>query len=576
MKPIYFVFFFFILCLSIATGFIPTYNISYRIGGNYCDLLDIKTREPHPYISDGLTTNTLWTAKTSAMSNITYCFKTNETIRYAPNSFMINYDVGNSAYWNDYSFYDNSTGILSLISHHNSTSDNVKFGNPFNTTVFHSEFTSNDFCLVLYNANYTTVSGCSMANVKIFSAIEISVNSSSPFLNNSFPIVNIPNLQSVYCYNYTSKNLTLPLNMTDADGDVIYYSYANYVENYLYITEYTTFDLNNHTADYSFFTDGRFISNGTYNTDQIDLMKDFYIMEYIGYTSLFFNQDSPEFYLVPKKPMLRNSSFFMGMDITNNGGLKITYYDLSHLSYQNISIEYDGNLTISKNSTVVLNKQYTPGNKFYINTNYTNYPQICFSTGDNLQAPYCIDFDSNRSLSMIGFSGMHGSGFRMIYYGFGGDQSSFEPDWITYQPGISQINYNYKTSVMDSFDLELKITDSVHRPDYKTYDFPIMIYGDCALMQYNQSNNSLIGVPTLDYINAIDDGPSKFNTVFYLLIFGVFIFVVFQSQSLELSLIITGLCGLAASWIISKDLVQMISSGSLIAVGIAVLIAKVF
>lgn len=397
--------------------------------------------------------------------------------------------------------------------------------------------------------------------------------------NDSFPIVNIPNLQSVYCYNSTFQHLVITPNITDAEGDTI--SWYHYFDQdpiqKIVIDDFSKTDYSMMANDWDFNATGC-----NYSTTD-GYLKLYNGCNEIGIIKRLYNgtfNPPLQFYL--ETSMFTNTS--NEYCILNWQNEKVTCLKLSTINPNNL---VGGKLT----------------DFYYWNgSGYSWFYQSSYNAQD-----FGLQFDINSTNDKFCIWGNSNDGCEYEYstqlYGTTTNQSAkfymaptynfiwenYEPSfvkidnieltpkgnipWRTYTVGDT-LTYNYAES--GTKELTILATDNVHSPDYKTFGFPVTVYGDCALPQYNQSNNTLANVPTMDYINAINDGPSKFNTVFYLIIFGVFLFIVFQSQSLELSLIVTGICGLTASWIISKDLVQMISSGSLIAVGIAVLIAKVF
>lgn len=424
-----------------------------------------------------------------------------------------------------------------------------------------------------YKETYAT------SNNFIWSIYNITIVSNYNNPNNTFPKVNIPNLQSVYCYNNTFQHLVITPNITDVDGDTIsWYHYFDQdplqkiVIDDFSKTDYSMmangWDFNATGCNYS-TTDGylklyngcngigiiKRLYNGTFNPP----------LQFYVETSMFTNT-SNEYCILNWQNEKVTCLQLSTINPTNTPGGKLTdfyYWNGSGYSWfyqssynaQDFGLQFDINTTNDKfciwgNSNDVCEYEYST--QLYGTT--TN------QSGKFYMAPTYNFIWENYEPSYIKL-----------------DNIELTPKgnipWRTYTVGDT-LTYDYSES--GTKELTILATDNVHTPDYKTFGFPVTVYGDCALPQYNQSNNTLANVPTMDYINAINDGPSKFNTVFYILLFGVFLFIVFQSQSLELSLIVTGLCGLAASWIISKDLVQMISSGSLIAVGIAVLIAKVF
>lgn len=127
--------------------------------------------------------------------------------------------------------------------------------------------------------------------------------------------------------------------------------------------------------------------------------------------------------------------------------------------------------------------------------------------------------------------------------------------------------------------LNLFYTDSVHKDiNYTKLDYIIDTKQNCQGMEYNPINGSstVITDNTRNYLDTINNGKSIFNYIFYALLLLVFFIVIYESESLEISLVLSGLAGLAASWILSGDVTQMVSSASLIGMGVTLFVSKSF
>lgn len=125
----------------------------------------------------------------------------------------------------------------------------------------------------------------------------------------------------------------------------------------------------------------------------------------------------------------------------------------------------------------------------------------------------------------------------------------------------------------------LYYTDTVHKDiNFTKLDYMIETKQNCQGTTYNPINGSSTGITdnTRGYLSAIDNGPSIFNYLFYIILFILFIFLIVETQSLEIAVIATGLAGLVVSFLLSGDVMQMVTSASLTGFGVTLFVTKSF
>lgn len=96
---------------------------------------------------------------------------------------------------------------------------------------------------------------------------------------------------------------------------------------------------------------------------------------------------------------------------------------------------------------------------------------------------------------------------------------------------------------------------------------------------YNASvggNISAVVDETRGYLDSVPDGEDLFNKAFFFIIFAFLIGVMMYTGSASFGFIIAGVCGLLASWLISGDATQMVTSATMIGLGVTFLLARLF
>lgn len=89
-------------------------------------------------------------------------------------------------------------------------------------------------------------------------------------------------------------------------------------------------------------------------------------------------------------------------------------------------------------------------------------------------------------------------------------------------------------------------------------------------------NISSITDRTRTYTDFSNDGPNYFNNAFYVIIFIFFLWLLISLRTADLSLILAGFTGLVASYILTGDFTQMITSITMLGLGITILLVRGF
>lgn len=402
------------------------------------------------------------------------------------------------------------------------------------------------------------------------------------YTDNSFPIISINNQKSVYCYNDSSNIYIFPITATDAEGDEIYY-YDYWNDDY--DSDVLIDDFNN--PSYSMSSNGwAFNTTGcTYSTAEnyLELYSSCQNVSMVKWLSA--SELSGEDLTVSFQAwVFRNTTNDYDLWNWHNEkltGIKLaTFYDpVYNALYTNFSY-WDGN------QYVFFNQSYYVG-LFVIDIELSgNTVHYCIS---GLDEPSYTGCNYEVTTALHGITDNIPAKFYMApTYNFGWEE--YEPSyvvldelkyiwteipWKTYSNGDS-ISHIFNTEGQQ--ELNILVTDNVHSPDYITYGFPITVQGDCKSIIYfneTQINGSILNI-TQNYLDAIDDGYAKFNTLFWIMLFLVFLFVIISVQTLSISLIATGSIGFITSWLLTGDLVQMVSSIALIGFGITILITGTF
>lgn len=413
---------------------------------------------------------------------------------------------------------------------------------------------------------------------------DLRISNFSSIANNNLPSIQINNLESVYCYNTSSNVYVFNLTAADTEGDTIYYYdyWDNDFEQEVMIDTFTD-------PDYSMSNNGwAFDSVGcNYSTSE-------------GYLQLFNGCDN-----VWMAKWLDNSELsgedlkvsfnawvFLNTsaeyDIYNwhnehIGGIKLaSYYDFEHEIYTNLSY-WNGSTYLNFNQSYYWG---IFGFDFYFNETHL---RICSSGLDeNLGSTEDCKYEIVEEL--------HGTTDNIpakftLYPKYNFMWEAYEPsyvildelsyqwteiDWLTYNEGDSLSKI---INEQGEYTLNILVTDDINTPDYMKYSYPITVFGDCAnKVFYNETEGNISGFSDIgDYfINSINNGKAIFNSLFYIVLLIFLIYLLVGGMNFEFSVIVVGITGLVISFFLAGDITMYVSSASLLALGLALILSRLF
>lgn len=409
---------------------------------------------------------------------------------------------------------------------------------------------------------------------------EIEILGNLPIGNNTYPSLNIPNLEQVYCLNKSNPVRTFILNFSDAESDTILYfpSWNNEYSQENMIDSFSSTSYSMLENGWSFSAPGCNYSTTTGN-----------LQLYSGCNNIGMIKWLDSSYLNQSLDVTFDSFVYLNTtgsyEIWNGYNQKIAGIKLSKYLNPVYNSLYT-NLSYWNGSTY----------RYFDDTYYDGYIQVelqfnsthvkfCVSGIDQIPADGC-QYEIIEELHGT-TDNVPGKFYILPTYNF---------QWEEYEtPYVYLDNLKYKLSDNIPFYtysgenlvhwideeeqeiLTVYVTDTIHNPDYVTYEYPITIQGLCSIPKHNETEDitTPITTNTRDYIKSIDDGEAKFNAGFYIILFLVFIGLLVFTRSIAITLMIVGFTGLFSSWFLSGDFTQMITSFSVMALGIAMLIAGV-
>lgn len=429
--------------------------------------------------------------------------------------------------------------------------------------------------------------GMSILEVNISSSIE-----STEF--NNLPVATFIDQESSYCLNKTNPYYSFNFEISDQEDNTVYYytTWNNDLEDEL-LEEKMLEDFSD--DDYNLYQEGWFVSsnNCNYTTDnnQLNLLvgcdqEDLvYTFDNTGYTTDYFIEfDHYEFIndsvdicimnnLYEKLACFRSESY----EDTVNYRLYInlSYYNGSSYIFYD-ELDYYDILT----TRIYVNDTYvsfcTNGNdRTFLSGCETEYTTIKYGTENNISKKLYFS-------PFYGFYGYPGQEFIMI------DDIKIVPtevniNWINY--GLSEFTLTeFQTFYKEDVYLyDIYLTDNVNEPNYRKQSFLIAVQGICNSEEYlenqdyfseNASDFESVSGQGVEYLESIDNGKYKFNYMFYLIMFIVFLLILFKLGNLEFSLILTGFLFALAAWVITKNWTQIITSLTLLGLGVTIIVLR--
>lgn len=393
--------------------------------------------------------------------------------------------------------------------------------------------------------------------------------------NNSMPNVKIDNLRSFYCINESNPYWYFLLNISDPENNEILYSYSwnNDDDNSVLVDDFSDTSYNMASEGWSFNKPGCNYSTSDLELNLYNGCNDVQMEKYLDLNDL-----SP------------------WIDIEFNAWAWFnTSNDYCILNDQDEELVC---LRVASGKDPIYNDLYT-------NFSYWNGSSYIVFDNSSYFGAFSVKFDLNDSFAHICINGIDEPSYNdcnidiveelhttientklkffmwpiFNFYWPNQDEYVLLDDlkyelkqnftWLDYDSPllishlVEEEGYQYLTILS---------TDNLHYPDYKKFSYPLNVVGICPDTSLNVTDPFPNFNGHNDYINSIDNGQAKFQFVFYVAMFLVFIIVLIQLRDFSLTLVVIGTAFFCVSFFFTKDLTQMGSSLSLVAFGVTLLI----